>query len=377
VRRTRAIVLVDLRGTGQSAPLSCFATGDELASLEAGRDAFLGAGPACLDELQRDPRHYTHRFALADLDDVRQWLGYEQINLWGGSWGTRAALLYALTYPNAVRRVVLDGAVALDMEFPHAVARDAQRAFDRLVTRCAADPPCAAASPDPHRDLSRLLAQLEQAPATVHLAHPRTHVRQPLTLTRDVVAEIVRVALYTTVDASRVLAMVRRAADGDFAPLVAQFVQSTSQSTDSMALGATLAILCSEDMPRVTQADFAEAAQGTFLRTAYADAWAARCDRWPVGHPLPSDLPQTSEVPALVLSGTEDPITPPSAGEAMRRWFPDSEHIIVNGAAHNTSFSGCLPDVIARFLDAAPLDAACVNDLPLPPAVTSLAGGRP
>lgn len=47
--------------------------------------------------------------AVDDLDDVRAALGYERINLWGGSYGTRAALIYARRHPEHVLSVVLDG----------------------------------------------------------------------------------------------------------------------------------------------------------------------------------------------------------------------------------------------------------------------------
>lgn len=103
-------MLVDLRGTGGSNPLECSIGEDALASL----DSSLGGNEmaeACLKALDADPRHYTHKDALRDLDEIRQLLGYERISLWGGSWGTRAALLYAASYPNAVRSLVLDGAV--------------------------------------------------------------------------------------------------------------------------------------------------------------------------------------------------------------------------------------------------------------------------
>ncbi len=102
---------------------------DELEKVQADVDSKI-----CQGQLDADPRQYTHKNALADLDEVRQRLGYGQINLWGGSWGTRAALLYALTYPHAVRSVILDGAVALDLDFPRTVAGDAQRAFDQCRT---------------------------------------------------------------------------------------------------------------------------------------------------------------------------------------------------------------------------------------------------
>jgi len=403
IRRTRAIVLVDLRGTGGSRPLECPVPDDEIAALARGPHLYLGDARGCLAAIDADVRHYTHAFALADLDDVRRRLGYGQINLWGGSWGTRAALLYALTYPDAVRAVVLDGAVPLDAAFPADVAPAAQRAMDLLHERCAADPACAAAFAHPARDLDTLLARLERAPITAALKHPRTGAAVHVTFTRDTVAEIVRVALYTPQDAARLPLVIRRALDGDFAPLAAQFAHSTSWSSGDMALGATMAILCSEDIAAATRLGPGPAPRigpepasrtnsgraprpgsgrthGTFLRSAYADAWRDRCDGWPPGPPIVIDRAATSNAPALILSGLHDPVAPPSSGEAMARHFPSHQHLVVPGAAHNASFTGCAPELIAAFLDresAGALDATCLAAAPLPPIVLDHAGGRP
>jgi pimeloyl-ACP methyl ester carboxylesterase len=376
VRRTRAIVLVDLRGTGSSGALKCLDATDELSRLDQGADVYLGSGAACLAELGGDPRHYTHTDALADLDEIRRQLGYTRVNLWGGSWGTRAALLYALTYPDAVRSVVLDGAVALNLDFPNPVATNAQRAMDLLVERCAADAACARAFPDPHAELRRVLDSLTPA-RRVTIRHPRTGADATLVVSRDTVAELARVALYTTTDAARLFQTIRHAAHGDFGPLAAQYVQSARTSTDDMALGATMAILCSEDLQVPHQTIVRDETTATFVGDSYADAWRRRCRGWPVGPPIAFDRAAASAAHALILSGLNDPVTPPSAGEAMARHFTNATHIVVPGAAHNASFTGCVPKLIASFLESRlePDDVACVKDVPLPPIVANDAGG--
>jgi pimeloyl-ACP methyl ester carboxylesterase len=377
VRRTRAIVLVDLRGTGSSGALKCLDATDELSRLDQGADVYLGTGAACLAALGGDPRHYTHTDALADLDEIRRRLGYARVNLWGGSWGTRAALLYALTYPDAVRSVVLDGAVALNLDFPDPVATNAQRAMDLLVERCAADAACARAFPDPHAELRRVLDSLTPA-RRITIRHPRTGADATLVVSRDTIAELARVALYTTTDGARLFQTIRHAAHGDFGPLAAQYVQSARTSTDDMALGATMAILCSEDLQAPHQTIARDEAAATFVGDSYADAWRRRCRGWPVGPPIAFDRGAVSAAHALILSGLNDPVTPPSAGEAMARHFTSVTHIVVPGAAHNASFTGCVPKLIASFLEKGrlePDDAACVKDVPLPPIVANDAGG--
>jgi pimeloyl-ACP methyl ester carboxylesterase len=378
VRRQRDIVLVDLRGTGASHALKCPEPDDELASFDD-----LDAGDMvrrCAAALDADPRLYTHRESLADLDEVRAGLGYSSINLWGGSWGTRAALLYALRYPTRTRSVILDGAVSLTMEFPRSAAADAQAALDRVVADCRMDAGCGAAFPEAEAELDRFLSRFGTEPAPTTLRHPRTNAPATVSLTRGLAMEILRGALYVPRDAATIMFLVRQANQGNLAPLVAQSMRIASFSTDDMALGATLSVLCSEDLPPVMHADFAADANGSTFGSAYADIWRRRCQAWPAGDGLDEGRDAVSDVPALILSGGHDPVTPPLRGEQMSRHFPHHRHLVIPNASHNASFSGCVPDLIGAFIDRADgqaLDDTCTRDVTWPPFVVSSAGWRP
>lgn len=378
VRRARDIVLVDLRGTGGSAALRCREGADELAGLTI--EAMSAQIRECLAGIDADVRHYTHEQALQDVDEIRRALGYERLNLWGGSWGTRAALLYALRFPDATRTVVLDGAVPLDLGFPRTASADAGAALDRLIADCLTDAHCARAFPDPRALLVSFDRRFERGPVTVQIRHPRTAIATTVVMPRSVAADMIRGALYVPRDSASVLRVIDRAADGDFAPLAAQHLRTASWSSDDMALGATLSILCSEDLPQVAAIDFAGDANGSFFRTGYADAWRTRCSDWPRGTGIQTGGATVSPAPALILSGLHDPVTPPHTGLAMGRHFSSSWQVVVPGAAHNASFSGCVPDLIARFIErgtADGLDTGCASQVGWPPFVVSDAGTRP
>lgn len=378
IRQQRDIVLVDLRGTGASHPLTCGTSLDEVAQL--GEADWAKMAVDCAAEIDADPRLYTHGPALADLNDVRQRLGYHRVNLWRGSWGTRASLLFALRYPDATRTVTLDGAAALTLAFPRTASADAQRALGRLLARCAADGDCQRAFPDPHGLLRRFLDRFADGPVTVSLRHPRTHEPVRVALSLGVATDILRGALYAPRDAAIVLQLIQQSGNGDMAPLVAQSLRTASTTVDSMNLGATLAVLCSEDLPRRAADDFAADAAGSIFGTTYADAWQHRCGAWSAGPALGEAATATSRVPALILSGGADPITPPRAGDQMAAHFPRHRHVVVPEAAHNTSFSGCVPRLIAAFLatgHADDLDDGCVSRVTAQPFVLSSSGSRP
>ena len=72
--------------------------------------------------------------AEREIDDVRQFLGYGAINIYGGSYGTRAALVYLRRHAGHVRSVVRDGVAPPDMRLPLYMPRDGQRALDLLIS---------------------------------------------------------------------------------------------------------------------------------------------------------------------------------------------------------------------------------------------------
>ena len=140
VRRDRDIILVDQRGTGRSHRLDCD-YGDQniferIDEIEVG-----AANIKCRDELSKnaDLRMYTTSVAVRDLEHVRQALGYERINLYGNSYGTRVAQHYARRYPKSTRTVILDGVVNPEVVLGPAIAIDAERALERILKRCAGE----------------------------------------------------------------------------------------------------------------------------------------------------------------------------------------------------------------------------------------------
>ncbi len=379
VRRNRDIVLVDLRGTGDSNPLDCPGWADPLDSLA--EDAWVEIARRCLASLDADPRLYTSEPAMDDLDDIRAALGYERINLWGGSYGTRAALVYARRHAVRVRSVVLDGAAPFGLRTPLYNARGAQRALERLLEDCRAAPSCAARFPALEERLDGLLERLGRGPIQASIRHPVTGEPRQISISRAAFASGLRGFLYVPRHAALVPWIVERAAAGDFGPFTALALETLGWSTDTMSLGVTLSVVCSEDVSRLRESDVGPAVEGTFLGRSEIDQWRALCALWPAG-PLPegADRMVPLEIPALILSGDLDPVTPPVWGEAMAAEFPGSLHLIVPGVAHNTSAAGCMPELIASFIAAGhpnDLDIGCLAKLARPPFVESFAGPSP
>jgi pimeloyl-ACP methyl ester carboxylesterase len=379
VRRHRDIVLVDQRGTGKSNPLECGDPQDDAAAELVGREE--EASRACLSKVAGDPRHYTSSPAMEDLEEIRAALGYTQLNLWGGSYGTRAALVYMRAHPDRVRSAILDGVIPWSLRFPLYTARDGERALLRLFEDCAAAADCAGAFPALRAHLAELLRRLSTTPSAVTTRDPRTGASSTRHITRDEFAVGVRGFLYVAALASAVPLVIERAYAGDFEPFLALRQAVASWSMDTMSLGMTRSVLCSEDLPRIRDDEIGAATRGTVVGTAEVEIWKASCRPWPRAVLTAGfDAPVRFDGPVLLLSGDLDPVAPPSWGEHVRATMPRARHLVAPGVGHNVTPVGCAPDLVAAFVeraDAMSLDAGCLDGLTRPPFVTTPAGWRP
>jgi pimeloyl-ACP methyl ester carboxylesterase len=379
VRRHRDILLIDQRGTGLSQALRCRA--DESSTGAPALEREERASRECLASLDGDPRHYANGPAMEDLDEIRAVLGYTQLNLWGGSYGTRAALVYMRAHPERVRSAVLDGVAPWSLRFPLHSARDGERALDRLLDDCASAPECATAFPSLRSHLADLLRRLSADPADLTTTDPRTGAPRRVRITRDEFAVALRGFLYIATLASTVPLMIERAYAGDFGPFLALGQTVAGWSMETMSLGMTRSVLCSEDLPRIIDYEIDDATRGTTVGRAEVALWRASCAPWPRATvPADASRPVRFDGPVLLLSGDLDPVVPPQWAEEVRATMPRARHLIAPGVGHNVTPAGCAPELVAAFIeraDATTLDAGCLTELRRPPFVTSPAGWRP
>jgi pimeloyl-ACP methyl ester carboxylesterase len=374
----RDIVFIDQRGTGESNPLNCEPDDRDEENLSRVDEYRVERLRICLAALKADERLYNTALATDDVDDVRRYLGYGAINLWGGSYGTRTALVYLKRHEEAVRSVVLDGVAPTDMRLPLLMARDGQRALDLMIEDCAKDSSCSAQFPHLKESVTTLFANAA-AGRRISVVHPRTGKAVEVTISQRLVAFIVFNALYSPTIASLLPRVITDAAQGNYQGLLAlAFVQEMPKG--AMSEGLFLSVVCSEDMPRISAEEIAREAKGRFLGTAFFDTRMKPCEFWPKGT-VAEDFyrPVVSSKPVLILSGADDPVTPPSWGESVARSLKNSKHVVVPGAGHGASRQGCVPQLIDKFIDQASVhdvDPACVASQHRPPFFLTYTGAN-
>ena len=379
----RDIVLVDQRGTGKSHPLKCTSPVEESdVNSDAQTEKWIRD---CLQQLDADTRFYNTLPAVDDLDQVRAALGYDRINLYGISYGTRVAQTYMRRYPGHVRAIILDGVVPQDEALGVKLASDAQKALNAIFARCAADAACARAFPDLPGAFDKLLRRVNEKPVEITVEHPSTSRPTQVRFNRDRLGAAIRLFSYGPETAALLPLLIHDSqATGDFRHLAAQSMIVTEQVLGSINLNVHHSVVCAEDVPFYMR-------DGRFVGDARAESRAYLgetykkleeiCKHWPAGKvPAEFKSPVRSDAPVLLLSGQYDPVTPPANADHVAAVLPNSLHIVAPGQGHGVLMRGCIRKVATEFIDRGTtqqLDARCVQDLKPTPFFLSYVGPIP
>ena len=366
---SRDILFIDQRGTGGSNALDC--DGDGQMPLQM---MFEDAIPAklvaeCLKRIDADPRQYVTSIAIEDFEDIRAGLGYPKLNLWGGSYGTRAALEFLRRHPDRVRTATLDGVAPAAMKLPLSFVADGDAALERMLNACAKDTLCARSYPRLRDTIAALRTRLARRPVRAPITDPLTGERETISVTENVFLSGLFRPLYLPELASLLPHAITAAAEGDFNPLLAQNFEFSEEMSENFALGMHLSVICAEDVPRITPAEMAALSKSFFGR-ALVDDFVRACGLWPRGE-VPADYydPVKADAATLILSGGIDPATPPRHGELVASWLPNARHLVATNLGHGVSLHGCAPRLLEDFIrkgSARDLDGKCLERIPRP-----------
>lgn len=368
IMRDHDVILIDQRGTGESARLNCPEDPGSM-GLELDTDAQTISLRAveCRKSLPHDPDLFTTSVAVQDLEFVREALDISQWNLYGISYGTRVALHYLRRYPDAVRTMTLDAVVPPSVALGPEIGPLAQRTLDLIFQRCRDDAGCFEAFGDLSEPTLALLDSLAIEPRDIIFEDVVTGKLTDMTFTREHLAITLRLMSYSSQTAAILPSMLHEAiVDENFAPLARQSLLQTRALGDTMSTGMHQAIICTEDAPFVSAEPLSAESAG-YLGDDIISALLASCSQWPAGQ-IDEDFkqPVVSSVPTLILSGEADPITPPEYGDRVAQHLSESRHIVNPGQGHMQAPFGCMPVLLAKFVDTADainLDSQCLQRL--------------
>jgi pimeloyl-ACP methyl ester carboxylesterase len=367
----RDLLLVDQRGAGQSGALRCrFYSPDDPA--ESLQNLFPPARvESCGKDLvvHADLTQYSYRRFADDLEKVRRSLGYGPLNLFAGSYGTRAAQVFARAYPSSVRTIYLGSVLPIDIPIPLPFAKAAQSTLEGTFAACGADASCRSAFPHVGDEFSQIME---------HLASGRVFVKVPgdartVSLSKGRVAEWFRSLLYRPSSAASLPRLIDRASKGDWAPIVKGILDDARDAGNDLSFGLFLSITCSDDVPFVREEDVAAATRNTFLGDWRLRQQEAACKLWPQSvAPASYRQPIHTKIPTMFVTGDSDGGTPLWFTEHAAPGFQNRVVVIMSNRGH-TEWAPCIETLYQRFLDQGSvhgLDTSACSMLSRPPFKT-------
>ncbi|MGA7354243.1 MAG: alpha/beta hydrolase [Candidatus Cybelea sp.] len=351
------LLFVDNRGTGQSAPQDCSfapAAHPELYFRQLWPDTLV---QSCHDRLaaRANLSLYSTSEASDDLNDVRAALGYPKLVLFGGSYGTQFYLDYTRRHPESVESIVLEGVAPPHFDItPLPMARGAQTAIDHLEQACHLDPACSAHFLNFAEHFAAVVRRFDAGPVTITVQNSVTHRLQSVQLTKEVFAETIRHQMYFPPGAAYIPVTIERAYHGNYLPL-GEMVNQMSVLFSNLVQGngLNLSVTCAEDVPFITEGDVTRDSIGTFEGDVRVRAQQRACKLWNVD-PVPAAFadPVRSDAPILMISGSDDPATPPEYAREALAYLPNARIMLVSGASHDSDLPPCVDATIVAFVRA-------------------------
>ncbi len=351
LRQSHDFVFVDQRGTGKSNPLQCNFFGDDpqsylgsLFPIEKVRE--------CREKLKdkADLTKYTTLDFIQDLEDVRQTLGYDRINLIGASYGTRAAFVYLRLYPNAIRSALLSGVSPPAQRAPLSYPKDSQRSLDALFNQCKRDEACNKNFPDPAKDLQSILTRFDKEGAIKTSIKIPGNKRNTVELTNSVFVERLRFMLYNNELRSQVPLLLHQAAMGNFEPFAQIAYEIGHEAFPSINFPLSLSVTCLEELQFIQPDEAKREAEGTFYGLGRYNDQSAACAEWP-HREMPKEITTAVKFdgPVLMVSGSLDPVTPPHWSYDALKTLPLGRVIELPGETHHSG--PCVAKLATDFIE--------------------------
>ena len=345
-------VFIDQRGGGFSSPnLDC--PGTHLTDAGPPTDQDAQGIVACLKAFQAkgvDISRYNAVEVAKDVQDIRKLLGFKQIDLFGGSYGTRIEAAIQTHEPQGVRAVVQDSPWPPEADWTVGGPAMVSTSIDIVMAKCAVVAECAKRYPDLKAKLAVVAERYLSGPQTVG----------GKTYTADDLGGWLMDASYFT--AGVLPRDIWKVIEGDMSP-VADFVEAR----DYYSEGQFMTHLCKEEIPFESRAAVADGTQNdpvARLMVVSMQRIHDVCKGVDVG-PISKveQAPVKTAIPTLFLAAEIDPGCPPPLTLAAAKGYQGSQVVIVTNATHGVSRgSPCTRKMIRSFFQdpTKPVDRSCL-----------------
>jgi pimeloyl-ACP methyl ester carboxylesterase len=365
----RDLIIFDQRGVGLSEPaLECpevveasFDLLDEPDQSVAMQVVF-EAVMDCRDRLVNEGHNlsaYNTAQNAADVNAIRAALGYEVLNLLGGSYGSLLAQAVMRDHPKMIRSVVMESVLPLEKSIFVDSTATVPEAILRLIESCNADESCDSAYPDLLDVLFEVIDRLNEEPVSITITDPLDGQRYDALLSGDMVLGNLNVVLYLTPTIPVVPQAIYDVYNRDY-DLMTRLTGLRFIFSDATSRGMMYSVICTEDLVGRTQDEIIDI-QNTLPEqfagsvdpgTQSEYSIFAMCENWPVEQAETwVKEPLVSDIPTLLLAGELDPVTPPEYAELVAGYLSSSTYYMIPGAGHTGDINDCAQDIISSFFD--------------------------
>ena len=325
-----------------------------------------------------------------DTDAVREALGYDKVDYWGGSYGGIDITAYATRFGQHLRSIVLDSPEGAPGLRPYLGEGDSARSTLREVRLdCLRSPTCAVDHPVPDAEFERLIQSIRNHPAQGY-AHDANGNLVRVVLDEGALLYIAYDEIGRFVNTGELLAAENSLSHDDPLPLLRLGAEVTPLVSDYGdptvgSIGDSFAALCVDahepwnwsapmevrfrqfadsvsKLPADYFTPFSKAA-GTSLHFSGQERqclwWQKPTDSSPVVPPH-STYPN---VPTLVMVGDMDTLVPVEGVREVADLFPGSTLVEVTEAGHETiTWTQCAANLQSQFFETLQVgDTSCTN----------------
>jgi pimeloyl-ACP methyl ester carboxylesterase len=370
-RKYHDIVLVDIRGSGNSNPLNCPSLQiknnieeqmDEMYPKEAVKE--------CYESLKKiaDLTQYTTTNVVGDLEEIRKWLGYEKINIFGLSYGTRVALVYMKMFPASIESCILWSPVPTYAKMPLYHAKFAEKSLEKIFNDCRQSSACHQAFPN----IEKEFASMKSGFKNVGWKYLFENNSQTISIPWSAFQTKLRSMMYAPDGIRQIPYIVHQAFLGDMKPFIALY-PTYADSSYFLAEGLYLCVTCAEDVPFIQSKEINAETKGTFMGTYRVDQQKSACALWARGK-IPKDFlePTKADIPTLIFSGGFDPVTPTSMAKEIASHLTRSTLVIIPQMSHTfegLSHPECFDNICVEFIDhpeRSKLNLNCIKEMSSP-----------
>ena len=300
----------------------------------------------------------------ADVNDLRIALGFDEVNLYGTSSGTRTILTILRNHPAGIRSVILDSVYPPQVGLYSTYSRSVYRVFSLLFEACAAHPQCSEQYPELETTFFQLVDDLNANPVSVELS------RGPVFVDGGFFMDAVYTSFYWGSQIPLIPGRIEWAGQEVFTGLKPMLEGALSDSGTFMAMGFEWSMMCNEEVPFESYELGRELAGDLPPQIGeYFDAYYefTLCESWLSGQADPVENTAVfSDIPALILAGQFDPVTPPEWGRLAAETLGNHFFYEFPGLGHGIMRSdACGLEIGLQFIDdpTTEPDASCIDQL--------------